>query len=141
DVSPRLEDTLALAAVTQCLTRMLWRLSRQNQRWRLYDNMLIAENRWRAQRYGISEGLIDFGTLQIVPFKELLGELYTLIQEDAEALGAQSEVLATQRIVNGGTSSDRQRSTYREARKAGRDHDEAMRAVVSHLIEEFHADL
>ena len=61
DVSPRMEDTLTIAALIQSLARMLWRLSKKNQRWRMYDSFLIKENRWRAQRYGTTEGLIDFG--------------------------------------------------------------------------------
>ena len=40
---------------------MLYRLKRSNQRWRKYANMLVQENRWRAQRYGLDEGLVDFG--------------------------------------------------------------------------------
>ena len=47
---------------------MLWRLRTRNQRWRIYDRFLIGENRWRAQRYGVTEGLIDFGANEIVPF-------------------------------------------------------------------------
>jgi gamma-glutamyl:cysteine ligase YbdK (ATP-grasp superfamily) len=47
-----LEDALSIAALFRCLLRMLWRLKRENQRWRLYAHMLIDENRWRAQRYG-----------------------------------------------------------------------------------------
>ena len=58
DVAPRMETALTLAALSQSLTRMLWRLAMKNQRWRIYDNFLIAENRWRAQRYGVSEGLV-----------------------------------------------------------------------------------
>ena len=45
---------------------MLWRLARKNQRWRIYDRFLVGENRWRAQRYGASEGLIDFGGARFV---------------------------------------------------------------------------
>ena len=141
DVSPLLENTLSLAALTQCLTRMLWRLQRLNQRWRLYDNMLISENRWRAQRYGVGEGLIDFGILEIVPFETLLDEMIELVAEDAEAVEAVAEVTGTRSILGSGTSADRQRAVYQEARDNGRDHDDALCAVVRHLQEEFHADL
>ena len=68
DVPTRLDDSIALAAVIQCVCRMLYRLRRDNQRWRQYDRFLIAENRWRAQRYGVDEGLVDFGRGEIVPF-------------------------------------------------------------------------
>lgn len=141
DTSPRLENALAIAAVTQCLMRMLWRLKKSNQRWRVYDRFLIAENRWRAQRYGMAEGLIDFGRGAIVPFDELTEELIMLIHEDAEALDCVSEVEDIRRIAAEGNGADRQRTVYRAAQAAGAPPDEALRAVVSHLIEEFHADL
>ena len=65
DVCTRLKDASAIAALFQCLLRMLYRLRRSNQRWRSYAHMLINENRWRAQRYGVDEGMIDFGRGQI----------------------------------------------------------------------------
>jgi carboxylate-amine ligase len=141
DVTPRLEHTLALAALTQATMRMLWRLSKKNQRWRIYDRFLISENRWRAQRYGISEGLIDFGQRSIIPMPDLMHEWLELLEEDAEALGSQQDLLHVTDILQNGTSSDRQRRHYDDRKAAGDDHDTAMRSVVGHLIEEFHADL
>ncbi|MEJ6395104.1 carboxylate-amine ligase [Gymnodinialimonas sp. 2305UL16-5] len=140
DVSPRLEHALALAALIQCLTRMLCRLRRLNQRWRVYDRFLINENRWRAQRYGVSEGLIDFGAGQIAPLPQLIDELIDLTAEDAEALDCAAD-MARLREMAQETSADRQRAVYRGVREAGGDHGAAMRSVVQHLIEDFHADL
>lgn len=141
DVQPRLEHTLSLAALIQCLARMLTRLRQKNQRWRLYDGFLIGENRWRAQRYGPSEGLIDFGRRAVVPVAELLDEIIDLVAEDAEILGCSNELAAAKDILSSGTSADRQRGVYAASQEAGKSHDEAMRDVVRHLIEEFHADL
>ncbi len=141
DVQPRMEHALTLAALVQCLMRMLWRLRVRNQRWRLYDRFLIAENRWRAQRYGVAEGLIDFGAAQVVPFPQLVEELMELLQEDAAALKCLTEVSRAREIAAEGTSADRQRAALAKARDAGADHEGQMRAVVHHLIEEFHADL
>ncbi len=141
DVQPRLEHTLTLAALTQCLMRMLWRLRVRNQRWRIYDRFLIGENRWRAQRYGVTEGLIDFGRSEIVPWPELVEELVTLIEEDAGILCCQAEVERARDIVSGGTSAARQRAVFETAKADGADAEGRMRAVVAHLIEEFHADL
>ncbi|WP_323765540.1 carboxylate-amine ligase [Marinovum sp.] len=141
DVCPRMEDTLAMAAVIQCLHRMLWRLRTRNQRWRIYDGFLISENRWRAQRYGIEEGLIDFGRGEIVAMGELTEELIDLLSEDAEALGCVDELAHLRVILDRGTSSMRQRAVRAAAEAAGADHDTQMRAVVSHLIEDFRADL
>ncbi len=141
DVCPRMEDALSLAALVQCLTRMFLRLRQSNQRWRIYDRFLINENRWRAQRYGTSEGLIDFGRRAILPMPQAVSEIQDLIAEDADALGCQAEIARLTQMAEGGTSSDRQRGVYAGARTVGKDHDAAMRDVVMHLIEEYHADL
>ncbi|MEQ9694030.1 carboxylate-amine ligase [Shimia sp. SDUM112013] len=141
DVSPTLETTLTIAALTQSLTRMLWRLATRNQRWRLYDNFLISENRWRAQRYGINEGLIDWGRREIVPFKDLLHEIVELVEEDATTMESLSEIENALALLTTGTSADRQRGVYRDAIQADYSHQDALCAVVRHLIDEFHADL
>jgi carboxylate-amine ligase len=141
DVPPRLEDTLTLAALTQAILRMLWRLSRRNQRWRSYDGFLVAENRWRAQRYGCAEGLIDFGRREIVPVPELIDELLHLIEEDAGWLRASAEVERARTMAREGPSAARQRAVLERAKLAGASHDEALRAVVRHLAEEFHDGL
>lgn len=141
DVSPRLEHALSLAALTQCLTRMLWRLARKNQRWRLYDNFLVSENRWRAQRYGVTGGLIDFGRGDIVPMGELLQEMIELLAQDAKALNCTAEIENALEITKHGSSAERQRATYQAAVDSGKSSDDALRDVVRHLIEEFHADL
>ena len=109
DVAPRMEDTLTLAAMIQCITRMLWRLSQKNQRWRIYDRFLTAENRWRAQRFGTSEGLIDFGQRAIVPMETLIDELIELVEEDAGVLDCTEELHAARNLLARGTSPDRQR--------------------------------
>lgn len=141
DVSPRMEMTLALAGVFQSLMRMLWRLREKNQRWRIYDTFLLAENRWRAQRYGTSNGLVDFARHEVVDFATLMGELLALIAEDADALGCSDEVHALPALLAEGTSADRQRAVLADAIEAGETREEGLRAVVRHLIEEFHADL
>ncbi|MCF3596236.1 carboxylate-amine ligase [Rhodobacteraceae bacterium LMO-12] len=141
DVSPRLETTLTLAAMIQSLTRMLWRLQLKNQRWRLYDNFLISENRWRAQRYGIREGLIDFGAREIIPFSQVLDDLIALAGEDAEALGCRAELDHARNMLMDGTSSDQQRAVFNDALAAGKPREDALKDVVRHLIEEFHSDL
>jgi carboxylate-amine ligase len=120
---------------------MLWRLRVRNQRWRIYDRFLIGENRWRAQRYGVSQGLIDFGAAEIAPFNQLADELCDLLQEDAEALGCVPELERIKEIAANGNSADSQRAVCATAHENGSDHGEQMRAVVHHLIEEFHQDL
>jgi len=137
DVSPRLDDTLAIVALTQSIMHMLWRLRMSNQRWRIYDRFLVGENRWRAQRYGVSEGLIDFAKGMVVPFAELLDELIDLVREDAQALGCWAEVQSARRIIEHGTSADRQRSVHARAIAGGAGSKEAHKEIVRSLIGEF----
>lgn len=141
DVSPRMETTLTIAATIQCLCRMLWRLSLKNQRWRIYDRFLIGENRWRAQRYGVDEGLIDFGQRQIIPFPDLMEEMVEMLAEDAEALGCTDEIARIPALVANGNSADHQRAIHAEAVAGGATPPQALQQVALHLIEEFHADL
>ncbi len=136
DVCTRLEDAVAIAALFQCLVHMLFRLRRLNQRWRSYAPMLVAENRWRAQRYGIDAGLIDFSRGAIVPFADLLDELLELVEPDGDALGCSAALLQVRAIVKRGTSAHRQRRRYAEARSQGADRDGALRDVVDMLIAE-----
>ena len=141
DNSPRMEHALTIAALSQSLMRMLYRLRVKNQRWRIYDEFLIGENRWRAQRYGMSEGLIDFGRGEVVPFDELLDEWLEVIAEDAEALGCMAEVEGARDILRLGNGADRQRAVRAAELEISGDADKAMRAVLRNLIDEFTHDL
>lgn len=136
DVCTRLKDGIAIAALYLCLLRMLYRLKRNNQRWRRYSGMLIQENRWRAQRYGTDEGLIDFGLGEIVSYSDLLEEIIDLVRVDALALDCLSEVEHARQIVTGGTSAHRQLTVYHDALAGGAEKIEAQRRVVDMLIEE-----
>ncbi len=141
DVAPRMEVTLTLAALTQCLTRMLWRKSHQGEGWPVVQNFMVGENRWRAQRYGTSEGLIDFGRKALIPFFQAVEEILELIAEDAAALDCVAEVNAARDIVANGTSADHQRKVYGASKEAGATEKEALNAVVASLVAEFGADL
>ena len=119
DCCTTLEDTLSIAALFRCLLRMLWRLKRDNQRWRLYSRMLIDENRWRAQRYGIDQGLVDFGRGAILPYAELLDEMLALVEPDACHFGCLDELTHTREILARGTSAHRQLAIYDRALAQG----------------------
>ena len=134
DVSTLLKDTITIAAIVQAVARMLYRLRCDNQRWRIYDRFLINENRWRAQRYGLSEGLIDFGRGELVPYSDLLDELIELVMPDAEALDSVDELLAAREIVKRGTSADRQRRIFDACLAQRMTTKEALNAVVDGLI-------
>ena len=141
DLCPRLADTVAIAALYRCILRMLWRLRRQNQRWRRYANILIRENRWRAQRYGCDGELIDFGIRRMVPFADLLEELLEMTRPDAEHFGCLTEIEHTRSILTHGTSARRQVQIYEAGLADGLAPEAAIRAVVARLVEETVAGL
>jgi carboxylate-amine ligase len=136
DICPLLEDGVAIAALYRCILRMLFRLRRQNQRWRHYPPFLVRENRWRAQRYGIEQGLVDFGKGEVVTFATLLEELFELVAEDAAYFGCTAEVAHARTIVQRGTSADRQLARYEAIKKLGGSERAALVAVVDGIIEE-----
>ena len=136
DVCTRLEDTLSIAALYQCIIRMLYRLRRGNQRWRIYANMLINENRWRAQRYGLDDGLLDFGKGVMVPSADLIDELISMVGEDAAALNCTAEIERLREIVAHGTSAHRQLAVYYQSIEDGLSTQQSLSAVVDMLIEE-----
>ena len=136
DMCTRLDDTISIAALYRCWLRMLYRLRLSNQRWRIYSNFLINENRWRAQRYGYEEGLFDFGKGEIVPYADLLEEIIALVIEDAGYFGCVAEVQHARRILERGTSAHWQVKSYDDAKAAGASDEEALRAVVDMLVEQ-----
>ncbi|MFQ5626045.1 MAG: carboxylate-amine ligase [Methyloligellaceae bacterium] len=140
DVCPLLDDALCIAALFQCICRFLYRLRRDNQRWRYYPAFLINENRWRAQRYGMSEGLVDFGESKVVPCADLMAELLELIAEDAKALGCVKEVRHVHKILKRGTSAERQLKTFEDAKAKGNSDEDALKAVVDMILKETLSD-
>lgn len=141
DICTHMDDGITIAALYACILSMLIRLRRSNQRWREYSNMLIAENRWRAQRYGFEKGLVDFGRGEIVPYPELLEELLELLRPDAERLDCVSEIERARNVIARGTSAHRQVAIYDEAVAAGASRPEALKLVVDWLVEETVRDL
>jgi len=141
DVCTRLDDAATIAALFLCILSMLYRLRRNNQRWRIYARMLVNENRWRAQRYGMDEGLVDFGLGRIVPYRDLLDELLGLVAEDARRLGCEAEVMRARDIAKRGTSAHQQRRVFAEAVARGATPHEALAAVVDWLVAETVRDL
>jgi carboxylate-amine ligase len=136
DLCTTLDDAICIAALFQCWLRMLHRLRLSNQRWRQYSTWLIDENRWRAHRYGIDNGLIDFGRGRIVEYAQLMNEILTHIEEDAVALGCSKEVKHARNIIRRGTSAHRQLKIYKKALDQGKSEQLALKKVVDWLRKE-----
>lgn len=136
DICTRLEDGICIAALYLCWLRMLYRLRVSNQRWRNYAALLINENRWRAQRYGFEQGMVDFGRGEIVPYGDLVEEILELVRDDAQYFDCVAEVEHAHEILRRGTSAHWQIKAYNDAKEAGASHEDALKAVVDLLIDE-----
>jgi glutamate---cysteine ligase / carboxylate-amine ligase len=128
DVATRVEEALAIAALTQAIVVKIHRLYTGNMGWRLYRRALIEENKWRAARYGIEGKLIDFGKEQEVPMRLLIPELLEFVDDVVDDLGSRGAVEYVNTIMNEGTSAERQLRVYEQSGD--------LKEVVRHLVAE-----
>jgi carboxylate-amine ligase len=141
DVCTRLEDAITIAALYQAILATLYGLRANNQTWRHYRRTLIEENKWLAQRHGISGSLADYGAMRCKPVADLVEEIISLVEDEAARLGCLDEVRHARQILERGTSADRQLAIFEQARANGANEREAGCAVVDWLIEETVAGL
>lgn len=128
DVITKVEEAVAIAALTQAIVVKLHRLYKHNMSYRIYGRALIEENKWRAARYGIDGKLIDFGKEEEVPMRELAAELLEFVDDVVDDLGSRSAVEYVHTILNEGTSAERQLRVYEQTGD--------LQAVVRHLVQE-----
>ncbi|MBP7693168.1 MAG: carboxylate-amine ligase [Anaerolineales bacterium] len=129
DVCTRVDEAVALAAIFQALIYKIWKMRRDNMTFRVYPTPLIDENKWRAVRYGLDGKLIDWGKQTELPARELIREMIDwFIGDVVDELGSRREVEYAYRILEEGTSADRQLATFRQTG--------SLQAVVDRLIHE-----
>ena len=133
DIPMRVDETIALTAIMQAIVAKLHKLIKQNLGFRLYRRALIAENKWRAARYGINGKLIDFGKKEEVEFNILAGELLDFIDDVVDELGSHDEVNYIKKILEMGTGADRQIEIWNQTQDT--------KKVVDFIIEETHKGL
>jgi carboxylate-amine ligase len=136
DICTWSEDGLTIAALYQSILAFLYHLRGENQRWRSYRQILILENKWRAQRYGIEAEMGDFGKRKLVPLPDLIDEMVELLRPHAEELGCLAEVEHARVIARRGSSADHQLRIYNAALAENAADHEAQVAVVDWLIEQ-----
>jgi carboxylate-amine ligase len=129
DVCTRVDEAVCIAAILQAIIAKVWKLRRDNLTFRIYPADLIEENKWRAVRYGLDGNLIDFGKEEELPARALIRELIGWFIDDVvDELGSRKQVEYAYRILDEGTSADRQLATYERTSD--------MNAVVDQLIRE-----
>ncbi len=129
DVCTRVDEAVCVAAIFQAIVAKLWKLRRDNMTFRVYPTDLIEENKWRAVRYGLGGKLIDFGKGAELPARDLIRELIEwFIGDVVDELGSRKEVEYVYRILEEGSSADRQLAVFEQTGD--------LRAVVDQLITE-----
>jgi glutamate---cysteine ligase / carboxylate-amine ligase len=129
DVCTRIDEAVCVAAILQAIVAKLWKLRRDNMTFRIYPLALIEENKWRAVRYGLDGRLIDLGKEQELPARDLVRELIEWFVDDVlDELGSRREVEYAFRILDHGTSADRQLARFKQTGD--------LKAVVDALIAE-----
>ena len=113
DVCTRVDEAVCIGAIFQAIIAKLWKLRRDNLSFRQYPAVFIEENKWRALRYGLDGRLIDFGKGAEAPARELIREMLEWFIDDVvDDLGSRKEVEYAFRILDEGTSADRQLATF-----------------------------
>lgn len=133
DIPMTIDETIALAALCQAIVAKLYKLISQNLGFRLYRRLYIAENKWRASRYGLEGKLIDFGKKTEVDTKDLIRELLTFVEEVVDELGIRNEVEFVEKMLETGTGADRQLKVWNETQN--------INAVVDYIISETYKGL
>jgi carboxylate-amine ligase len=136
DSCTRLEDGLAIAALFRSLVRRLDRDPCLNAGLTAASRAIVAENMWRAQRYGIHGGLICERRRAMIDVPQAIRELLTELAEDAEALDCAPELARCKTILEEGTSSDTQLALYEEGIGRHGDRGKALASVVDWLAGE-----
>ena len=109
DAQTRLENVAALAALVQSLAATYAGDAPRPQ-----PRALIAENKWRAARYGLDAELVDLATDRSRPAREAVAELVGHAAPAAERLGCSRELEGLTALCERGAGADEQRRTHDE---------------------------
>ena len=90
DAQPDLAEAQALAALMHALAARFARAIDEGEPLPNYPHRMLEENMWRAIRYGLTDGLIDFERGEVVPARTRIEALIEWVLPVAEEIGAAS---------------------------------------------------
>ncbi|MBS0241730.1 MAG: carboxylate-amine ligase [Proteobacteria bacterium] len=138
DACTSVDDALTIAALYRCLVRRLSQDRALNSGLTSIQRAFAAENKWRAQRFGINADLINPFDDQpsALSCSEAASRLVELLRQDACSLGCLPEIERVSDILEAGTSADAQVGIYDQAIAAGASDQEALQCVLAWLKNE-----
>ncbi len=130
DMPATMEDSLALAALSQALVAKLTWLFKRNLTTHILPTQYIDENKWRVARYGLDAEVVDFGQQRRLSARAAIHELLDFVDDVLDDLGTRSEINYLRSFLENpaGTGADRQIAIYQETN--------SVHAVIHHLMQE-----
>jgi len=135
-----LRELLALNALTHCLVEYLSTMLDAGAKMPVLPPWFVAENKWRAARYGMDAEVITDANGSMAPLRNQLLDVVAALEPTAQRLECAAELALVPEILELGASYERQRRVHAKAVAAGASERGALEAVVDHLAAEMRAD-
>ncbi|MFN2628650.1 MAG: glutamate--cysteine ligase [Gaiellaceae bacterium] len=115
DGQTRIETVSALVALVQSLVVTLAGRYDAGGSLPIQPVTLVAENKWRAARYGLEADLVDLESDTERPARDAARALVDLAEPAARRLGCAAELGELDSVLERGTGADEQRRVYQES--------------------------
>jgi carboxylate-amine ligase len=109
DAQTRIENVTAIVALVQSAGATLAERHERGGALPIQPVTLIAENKWRAARYGLDTDLVDLERDTERPAREAVRALVEVAEPAARRLGCTEELKEVERILERGSGADEQR--------------------------------
>lgn len=129
DVPTRVEDSVTIAALAQAIVVKMKYMLQRGEKLETCHRGFIAENKWRASRFGLKGKLVDFASHTEHDAKAWLAALLHFVDEVVDELESREQIEKVWDILQRGNSAERQR-------KIALGHRGDLKAVVDDLIEQ-----
>lgn len=129
-------DAIAIAALYRCLVHALVLDPTIGAAWEDHHYLLNQENRWQAIRYGLGASILDPVSGATKPLRQCVREIVVRLATNAAALSCERELRDVLRILEQGTSAERQTAVHAAAVARGAGHAEAVRHVAAGIAQE-----
>jgi len=118
DMPGNLEDTLAIAALIQCLVKALSDEIDGGTYQHDCHPMMVRQNKWRATRFGTGAHLVDSYTYQVVTVAQAVDQLVDTLTPVAASLACEHHLERCRQISSSPSWADRQLSIMAETGSA-----------------------
>jgi carboxylate-amine ligase len=133
DGQSRIESVAGLVALVQSTAAWLAEEWEGGKRRGGQPRTLVAENKWRAARYGLDCDLVDLQHDEEIPAAQAVRRLLDRVADHASRLGCAAELAEVERLLERGNGAAEQRHVYDETH--------SLLAVAQHLVKQTLADI